>query len=1212
MSLLCPQCQRLITLADPSLSALICPHCGGTVRLDLNPTIDHCPSDLRGPPEPFADGVAVGPYRLQRPLGRGGIGIVYEALDSRLGRRVAIKILSRAGEGDHQRLKRFHREARAASALNHPNICTVFDVGEHCGRPFIVMELVEGKTFRRLAERPIPPKTLAQLGRQVAAGVAAAHAAGVVHRDIKPLNLMVRSDGYVKVLDFGLALLLSTSAVTLASDEPISTTEMVMGTVGYMSPEQARGDAVDAASDIFSLGVTFYELVTGKHPFPAASPLDMMHAILKDSPLPPSRLNPEVSLALDELICRMLEKQAERRPSAAEVELSLTAVANESAAPSAMPSPIPCKRHTVGREKERSEFRAAFQSSTTGRGRLLCVEGEPGIGKTTLVEDAISELAHAASPFTVARGRCSERLAGTEAYMPILEALDSLLHGEGSESTARALKLLAPSWYTQIAPVSPNQSASQVDPRAGGSQERMKRELGAFLQEISHQKPLILFLDDLQWADASTVDLLAYLAARFDVLRLLIVAAYRPSDLLLVKHPFLSLKLEMTGRGLCQVVAIEFLSLLNVEQYLTLELSNPELTPELARLVHAKTEGNALFMVDLARYLRDRGVLVEAAGRWILARPFPDVEKDLPASVRGMIERKIGQVRDQDRRVLIAASVQGYEFDSAIVAQALGTDPAEVEERLEFLDRVLSFVQRVAEQQFPDRTLSVRYRFVHLLYQNVLYGILQPTRRTELSGMVAQALLGHYGEHSNQVASELAGLFETARDPERAAEFYAQAAQNATQVFAHAEAVALARRGLAQVQVLRESDDRDRLELRLQLTMGLSFARGYTSAESGKSLSRARELCLKLGEHAALCRALVGMAAHALVGKGGYEVTHQLAEELLALTRDAHDPFLLVGVHGVMGFMLGYHGEPVLAYEHLKRAISFFNPDLSRNYKTFYGLNPGIYSMGQAARILWRLGYADQARRRIVEAMALAAKDQDTRTLAFAHWCVAHLHLDLAEAEELQKSAEEGIAHCNKYGIMTEPLWLTVVLGWAIAERGARVEGIDIMRDGLNDLRAAGSGMMFPLFCTLMADQLAKAGRTEECAAVLDEGFRMVEENGQHYWDAELYRHRGELLELVRQQKNCQTAAATTEHSGPDLPTSTNAEGCFREALAIARQQGAKSLELRAATSLARLLQNQARKHEAKSLLANVYNWFTEGFDTADLRKAKALLEELV
>src|SRR5262249_7041975 len=157
---------------------------------------------------------------------------------------------SGAGEGDQQRLRRFHREARAASALNHPNICTVFDVGEHCSRPFIVMELVEGKTFRRLAERPIPPKTLAPLGRQVAAGLAAAHAAGVVHRDIKPLNLMVRSDGYVKVLDFGLALLLSTSAVTLAPDEAISTTEIAMGTVGYMSPEQARGDAVDAASDI--------------------------------------------------------------------------------------------------------------------------------------------------------------------------------------------------------------------------------------------------------------------------------------------------------------------------------------------------------------------------------------------------------------------------------------------------------------------------------------------------------------------------------------------------------------------------------------------------------------------------------------------------------------------------------------------------------------------------------------------------------------------------------------------------------------------------------------------------------------------------------------------------------------------------------------------------------------------------------------------------
>jgi serine/threonine protein kinase len=210
----------------------------------------------------------IGRYQIQGELGRGAMGVVYKARDTRLGRFVAMKFLTLQAARDPRRLERFRREARAASALNHPAVCTLHNLGEHEGRPYLVLEFVEGQTLRSLiAPAPDLPRLL-PLFRQAAEALVVAHAAGIVHRDIKPDNLMVRPDGYVKVLDFGLARLLASAPgagpLPAATDTDAG---VVMGTVGYMSPEQALGRPVDSASDLFSLGVVLYELTTGRHPF---------------------------------------------------------------------------------------------------------------------------------------------------------------------------------------------------------------------------------------------------------------------------------------------------------------------------------------------------------------------------------------------------------------------------------------------------------------------------------------------------------------------------------------------------------------------------------------------------------------------------------------------------------------------------------------------------------------------------------------------------------------------------------------------------------------------------------------------------------------------------------------------------------------------------------------------------------------------------------
>ena len=273
-------------------------------------------------------------YEILEVLGRGGMGVVYKARDTRLGRFVALKFLPPGAARDRGPLARFRREARAASALNHPAVCTLYGLGEYRGRPFLVLEWVEGQTLRALAGPHPDLARLLPLVWQVAEALRAAHAAGIVHRDIKPENLMVRPDGYVKVLDFGLVRLLPAPAGSgTAPGEGVTDPGTLLGTARYMSPEQARAEPVDAATDIFSLGLVLYELATGRHPFPADASLGTMYAIANEPPLPPRRLNPEIPAPLEALILQMLEKDPRRRPTAAEVAEVLGELAGRGAGP---------------------------------------------------------------------------------------------------------------------------------------------------------------------------------------------------------------------------------------------------------------------------------------------------------------------------------------------------------------------------------------------------------------------------------------------------------------------------------------------------------------------------------------------------------------------------------------------------------------------------------------------------------------------------------------------------------------------------------------------------------------------------------------------------------------------------------------------------------------------------------------------------------------
>jgi DNA-binding winged helix-turn-helix (wHTH) protein/predicted ATPase len=845
----------------------------------------------------------------------------------------------------------------------------------------------------------------------------------------------------------------------------------------------------------------------------------------------------------------------------------------------------------VGREQPLARLQRWLRRAKRGERQIGFITGEAGIGKTSLI-DAFVRTIPIDGSIRVGRGQCLEQYGTGEAYLPVLEAIGRLCREE--PGVTELLRAHAPLWLLQMPwLLSPSDRELLSREMSGATRERMLREMGEALDLLAAKVPLVLILEDLHWSDYSTLDLISYLGTQRRPAHLLVLGTYRDIELNVSGHPLKAVKQQLLAKQLCKELPLEYLTAAATKDYLTVRFPGNKFPAGLATLIHERTDGNPLFMVNTVDYLLETGLIVPRnVGGWDLSVDSDKIELGVPDNIRQMIERQVELLDADKQRTLEAASVAGLEFSTLALAAGLEEDPLDVEERCVELARQRQYIQDCGIHELPNGEVTTRYGFVHALYQNVLYERLPETRRAQMHRLIAERGEQVYGDRSKEISVELAMHFERGRDYRRAAHYLKAGANIAIRRFAYQEAVSLARRGIELIGKLPETREVINEALCLHLTLGVPLiaTEGYASPNVGQVYSKARELYEQLGDSPDISEVLWGLwTFHTLSAE--FETARDIAEEFLQLSERLPYPGLALRGHWALETTFLHLGNFELALEHFEKALAIYDPIQHRDDSVFYALNPGVAMPCFAAWALWYMGFPDQSLERIEEALTRARELSEPHGLAHAALFASVLYQLRRDALMAQYYAEAVIDISREHGLALYGAMAMIVQAWSLSKYRDTREAVDQIREGLAALAATGTFLVRPHFLALLVEALSKLNEIDEALLLLNEAMELVNSKGERYYQAELYRVKGELL--LKQ--------------APD--NQANAEDCFRRSLQIAESQKAKAWQLRTALSLARLYRSQGKVVEARNLLAPIYDSFTEGFETDDLRDAGVLLQ---
>ena len=718
----------------------------------------------------------------------------------------------------------------------------------------------------------------------------------------------------------------------------------------------------------------------------------------------------------------------------------------------------------------------------------------------------------------------------------------------------------------------------------------------ATVRAIARRHPLILLLDDLQWVDRGSSSLLFHLGQRLAGSAILVVGAYRPEEVAQdregERHPLQSVVNELrrvlgeTPVDLGQAEGRGF-----VEALLD---SEPNcLGPEFRRMRFRQTGGHALFTVELLQELRDRNDLVkDEGGRWVEGQTLDWAR--LPVKVEAAIAERVGQLPASLSATLAVASVEGEEFTAEVVARVQGIEEEKIARALSgALSRRYQVVLPQSFRRMDGGTLS-RYRFRHYLFQQYLYGQPDEVERARLHGSVGQALETLHRAGSEEITIQLAWHFELAGLPEKAVSYLVQAASMAGRRCGWEEAVGHLGRALSLLKGLPDTPERSRQEMAIHMALGgaIQGSPVWATPERAEACERAYQLCRQIGAEDQVVRSLFLLADVSRI-QGQLWKSLEICEQMLSIAEREVEPDQLVLAHYSMGETLYFLGNLVPARHHLDEAMRHYDPSRHASLTSLAGADVGVTALTWTAWDMVSLGYPKQARSRANEALRLARELQDPLTLAFAI-ALAGPGFELISRQyqtPLDRTAELAALVAEKRLEVMHP-WLGVLEGRSLVARGEIAEGLRQMRQATDAWQANGSPPGTMLQLLIQAEVCLQHERWPEAGRALEEARGVMERIEERGLEAELHRLR----------------AAVLLSSGADTG---EAEGCFRKAIEVARRQKAKGWELRAATGLARLWGRHGRQREAHELLAPIYGWFTEGFDTRDLVEARALLAEL-
>jgi DNA-binding winged helix-turn-helix (wHTH) protein/predicted ATPase len=848
----------------------------------------------------------------------------------------------------------------------------------------------------------------------------------------------------------------------------------------------------------------------------------------------------------------------------------------------------------VGRDAALAQLVQWWTTARQGTRQVGIIAGEPGIGKTALVHTFVAQVA-ATEDVWVGHGQCLDHYGAGEAYLPLLEALGRLGRGPEGERLVTVLRQYAPSWLVQMPGLVPPEAWERLQRTAGvATQPRMLRELTEALDVLTTVRPVVLVLEDLHWSDGATLAWLAYVARRPDPARFLLLGTYRPVDAIVRTHPIRTMITELTQHQQGAELPLDYLSAGDVAVYCARRLRGAPLAAAVAPALHQRTRGHPLLLVTLVDELHRQGLLHAEAGGGDVAPAVETIRSAVPESVRQIIEQHLHHVHPDDQGLLEAASLAGRTFSAAAVAAAVNQATEAIEARLAVLAHHGPCIQAGGVVAWPDGTVAAGYRFRHDLYRDTLAERIPPSRQQRWHLQIGLRKETGYGPQAPAIAAELAVHFERGRDLDRALRYLQHAADNALRRAAYPDAVTHLTQALALLGALPETPARAQRELDVQLALGPVFVatKGMAALEVGQTYARARTLCAQVGETPQLFETLRGLAIF-YENRGALPRALEMREQCLRLAQREAEPTQRLIAHISLGGTLFFLGAYSAARTHFEQGSACITLAVQRAPTLRRSVRPsaGVVCLAQGACTLWGLGYPAQALQQSQAALALALALAHPYSLVYAQFYALFLQYFCRDAAAVQAAADALLTLATTQGF---PFWEGIgrtYRGWALAMQGEGARGLAQLRQGHQTLTALAHGLSrlpFPL-----AEALGHTGQVAEGLGVLTEVLTAFEASGRADVLAEVYRLQGALL--LRQA----------------VPDVTHAEACFQQALVVARRQQAKSLELRAAMSLARLWQRQGKHAEARELLAPVYGWFTEGFDTADLQEAKALLAEL-